>query len=87
MAVTIRLRALGSERARSGDRPITAQPAFEHRLTGYEAAGTVPRLTFLEHVTRTGRVDRERLRAISPRFIAQYEAAQSPTTSIAGVRA
>lgn len=41
----------------------------------------------MSYVTRSGRVNRERLGAISPRFLAQYEAARSPTTSIAGVRA
>jgi 2-polyprenyl-6-methoxyphenol hydroxylase-like FAD-dependent oxidoreductase len=41
----------------------------------------------MSYLTRSGRVDRERLRAISPRFLAQYEAAQSRTTAIAGVRA
>jgi 2-polyprenyl-6-methoxyphenol hydroxylase-like FAD-dependent oxidoreductase len=41
----------------------------------------------MSYVTRSGRVNRERLRAISPRFLAQYEAAQSRTTAIAGMRA
>lgn len=41
----------------------------------------------MSYMTRTGRVDRERLRAISPRFLAQYEAERSPTTTTAGMRA
>jgi 2-polyprenyl-6-methoxyphenol hydroxylase-like FAD-dependent oxidoreductase len=41
----------------------------------------------MSYLTRSGRVSRERLRAISPRFLARYEAAQSATTAIAGMRA
>jgi 2-polyprenyl-6-methoxyphenol hydroxylase-like FAD-dependent oxidoreductase len=32
----------------------------------------------MSYITRSGRVDRERLRAISPRFVAQYEAGHVP---------
>jgi 2-polyprenyl-6-methoxyphenol hydroxylase-like FAD-dependent oxidoreductase len=41
----------------------------------------------MSYMTRSGRVNRERLRALSPRVLAQYEAARSRTTAIAGIRA
>jgi 2-polyprenyl-6-methoxyphenol hydroxylase-like FAD-dependent oxidoreductase len=41
----------------------------------------------MSYLTRSGRVDRERLRAVSPAFVAQYEAAQSPVTLASGGRA
>jgi hypothetical protein len=39
----------------------------------------------MSYITRSGRVDRERLRQVSPRFVAQYEAAHPRDAIATGV--
>ncbi len=54
----------------------------------YEHFAEIMRLAPLDfvmsYITRSGRIDRERLRAVSPQFVAQYEAARSDATASAG---
>ena len=41
----------------------------------------------MSYITRSGRIDRERLRTVSPQFVAQYEAARPRATTSADSRA